>query len=1112
MRYLYVLLSVTGFTAGAIASTHPVAEAAYSGGNVRFIENKGQWPSQVLYKAELTVGAIFLERDRFTLNLFNPDDYDARYGHDHAGHHLSDPNPPMRWHAYQMIFEGAQPLEVRGNEPYGDYSNYFIGNDPSKWASGARAFARVRYTDILPGISLEIYARDGQLKYDWILSASADPSAIRVRYEGVDDLMIVDGNLKVITSVNTVTEGAPVSWRLDAGSNRKVACDYVLNGNVVTLGFPSGFSAGFSGVIIDPTLSFATYTGSTADNFGFTATYDNNDLMIAGGIAFGTGYPVTAGAYQQNFGGGSSASPYGGVDIAITKFNANGSALIFSTYLGGGGDETPNSCIVTSANELLVFGVTGSSNFPTTPGCYDGTFNGGALATYSTNGTYFDNGTDIYVTKLNANGSTLLGSTYVGGTANDGLNSNGTLRFNYADQFRGEIIVDVADNVYVASASHSANFPTTAGVFQPASGGIQDGVVFKLSPNLTALSWSSYIGGSANDAAYSMKVASTGSLLVTGGTSSNNMAVTPGVLFPNYQGGSADAFIAKIDPTGSTIQALTYLGTNAYDQAYFVDLSAFDEVYVTGQTSGVYPVTPGAWSVANSGQFVTKLDPDLTSLVASTVFGKGDGNPELSPTAFLVDDCHNIYVSGWGGTTNSTALGALNTDLSIAGMPLGAAPYQSTTDNSDFYFIVFYPDFTGLQYSTYFGGTASADHVDGGTCRFNKSGIIYSAVCASCGGATNDFPTTPGAWSSTDQSATPQANCNLAVFKFDFQLPVAHAFAVANPDERGCVPFDVSFSSVGSTGLQWHWDFGDGNTSAAQHPSHTFQTPGIYNVMFVAMDTTVCYSFDTTYLTIEVVAPPVLAAAGVPDPPNGCEPLDVQFINNSSDSGFLFAWDFGDGNTSASFAPTHTYALSGTFNVQLIMLDTGVCQAHDTAYTAVDVYPRTVADFDFNPLLPFVGDNVQFTNLSTNDIAWSWDFGDGSTSSLRDPVHAYADVGYYDVCLISYNQNSCNDSICKTIRVFEPRDLKIPTAFSPNGDGVNDVYYHYAKGFITANLRIYNRWGTLVFETDDLTVGWDGKWKGVEQDIAVFAYILTITFADNPNEPEIYSGNVTLVR
>ena len=1065
---------------------------------VRFIENKGQWPEQVLFKAELRTGAIFLERDRFTFNLYHPKDFDALYGHHGHGHVESHEIPEvMRWHAYSMIFENATQCEVTGDEPYGDYSNYFIGNDPSKWASGAKAFARVDYHNIYPGITLSIYSKDGKLKYDWILSSSADPKKIKVRYEGVDELHVVNDNLHVITSVNSVIEHAPVSWRMDRNGTSKLASAYSVQGNTVTLSFPSGYRPGYAGAVIDPILSFSTYTGSTADNFGFTACPDNTGLAIAGGLVFNTGYPLTSGAYQSNFAGTS--------DVGITKFNEDGSQLIFSTYLGGSSCETPNSTVVNNKNEVLILGVTGSSDFPTTIGCYDATFNGGTSVSLTSNGTVFTSGTDIYLSKLSPDGTALLASTFMGGTANDGLNVSGTLPYNYGDQFRGDVIVDASDNIFFTSSTLSTDFPTTPGSYQPASTGGQDAVVAKFNPNLTGLLWSTYLGGGAADAGYSIKLSQSGSVYVAGGTTSGNFPSTPGTLNSSPLGGTADGYIVRLNASGSTLEAGTFLGTSSYDQAYFIDLDPNGEVYVTGQTSGNYPTTPSVYINPNSGQFVSALDPDLTTLLISTVFGKGDGNPELSPTAFLVDACRNVYVSGWGGETNAAAP---NPDLNIFGMPVDSNSHQDSTFGSDFYFIVFQPDLVAREYSTYFGGPQGAEHVDGGTCRFDKAGVVYHAVCASCGGFSTDFPTTPGAWSATNNSS----NCNLAVFKFEFQLPIAHAIAVANPSTRGCAPYTVNFDNLGSSGVTYFFDFGDGNTGSSLNPVHTYPNAGQYQVMFVATDTSpTCVSWDTAYLTIEVVDAPVLSAAGAPDPPNGCVPLDVQFINNSSDPGFPFSWHFGDGGTSSDFAPIHVFTSSGMFDVRLVMVDTGVCEAHDTAFTAVEVYPRAEADFGFDPLVALENEPLIFQNSSTNDIAWHWDFGDGTTSTLRDPTHTYDQAGIYEICMTAFSDHSCNDFVCKTVQVYEPRELFIPTAFTPNNDGVNDHYFHYAKGYTSANLRIFNRWGLLVFETDDLNVGWDGKWNGVDQDIAAFAYILTITFAIT-GETEVHTGNVTLLR
>lgn len=203
-------------------------------------------------------------------------------------------------------------------------------------------------------------------------------------------------------------------------------------------------------------------------------------------------------------------------DVAISKFNAIGTDLIYSTYLGGSQNELPHSLVVDDNNELVVFGTTGSDDFPVTADAYDNTFNGGYNDTV-TYVIYFPLGVDAFVTKFNVDGSALIGSTYLGGSGNDGQNS-GSTAFNYGDHSRGEVVTDNDMNCYIASSTTSSDFPTTAGVFQSAIAGNQDGFVAKFNADLTALIWCSYIGGAADDGPYSMKLAPDETILISGGT------------------------------------------------------------------------------------------------------------------------------------------------------------------------------------------------------------------------------------------------------------------------------------------------------------------------------------------------------------------------------------------------------------------------------------------------------------------------------------------------------------------------------------------------------------------------------------------------------------------
>ncbi|WP_460504172.1 SBBP repeat-containing protein, partial [Hymenobacter agri] len=274
---------------------------------------------------------------------------------------------------------------------------------------------------------------------------------------------------------------------------RAVACRYVL-AEGSTVRFALGAYDHARALTIDPVVVFASYSGSAANNWGFTATYDPAGNLYTGGIAFDIGYPTTAGAFQTTF--------KALVDIAIIKFNTNVSgpaARVWATYLGGNDADFPTSLVVNSQGELLVLGTSGSDDFPVTAAAAQRRFASGVAADPFGFGAPYDapNGTDLVITRLNATGTALRGSTYLGGSGNEGLlplafNTSASsptpqLAHNYGDPFRGDILVDAADNVYVASHTTSANFPVAAGLGGAYRGGTSDGVVVKLAPALDAV-------------------------------------------------------------------------------------------------------------------------------------------------------------------------------------------------------------------------------------------------------------------------------------------------------------------------------------------------------------------------------------------------------------------------------------------------------------------------------------------------------------------------------------------------------------------------------------------------------------------------------------------------
>ena len=1178
-----------------------IAHTAYSQTASEFVENKGQWGNWFKYKATTLAGDVYLENDGFRYVLCDPAN-GRRIDSVHTG---QLDTPKMRFHVYKMTFEGAnlQP-EIVGHKQQKNYYNYYYGNDPKRWKTGIHPYKALDYNELYPGINMHVTAEVGSLVYELFVQPGADVSNVKLKFDGPDKMSVKEGDLYINTSVGLVKELKPYVFQYINGNKTEVACNYSLRNNTVTFDFPNDYDH-TAQLIIDPTIAFwCSFTGSTADNWGFTATYDNSGNFYLAGLVnalstaaggLGGAYPVSPGAYQSTFGGGqgNSGVEYA-ADIGIMKLSSDGTTRIFATYLGGANNERPHSLIVDAADNLIVAGRTHSVDFPVTAGAFQPANAGGW---------------DIIVTKMNSTGTALIGSTYLGGSTDDGVNFDSTevgyghLKWNYGDDARSEVQVDNLGNIYVASNTTSTDFPVTpTAVSTTYGGGMQDGVAFKMNSTLTSLVWSSYIGGTRDDAAYVITFnPNQTSFYIAGGTSSTNFPTVPGCWQTTYQGDSSDGFILKIQNSAPyTLQKGTYVGTSNFDQVYGIQIDNLGTVWVMGQSlGGTFPVTAGVYSNPNSSQFVMKIDSNLGNDLVSTVYGSGDAaHTNISPVAFLVDTCNNVYISGWGGNIMGGFAPGLAHSGTTTGMYVTPDAHLSTTDGYDFYFIVFGPDLTGVRYATFYGrndpNPNHGEHVDGGTSRFDKHGIIYQAICANCGGTvgTIPFPTTPGVYAPTDMSQ----NCNEAALKIAFNIGPVQAIITAGPSTSGCAPLTGDFTNTSNNGLSFVWNFGDGSAiDTSYSPTHTFTASGTYTVSLSAANSNACFvTNDTAYLIIRVdtnyITPGFTYTIT-----DSCGPYTVAITNTSTShtSGTpVYQWWFGNGSvftgtnppvqnyadtgvytitlvmsddsachspdtviekihifnekvsahfiipdsicagtpftpsggatnattttwyyagdTTTTPLPTITFDVAGTYTITLVALNPGACNGGDTVTEIIKVLPLPVANFTFIPLTPTANVPTTFTNLSTNATHYVWDFGDGSTSTDFAPVHQYTKTGNFKVCLTALNSSSCPSIMCKTVPADVEPELGLPTAFSPNGDGENEVLYVRGAAIVTMDLKIFNRWGQLVFETTSQDKGWDGKFNGQPQPIDAYAYVLNATFIDG--SAKLLKGNITLLR
>ena len=471
--------------------------------NIEFVENKGQWDSRIKFFGQVSAGAFYVQKDGFMVVQHNPADWEkiaeARHGHQLQGNKIAKQTAVIvHSHAYKVEFLNSnQHPQIIADKPLPGYNNYFIGNDPTKWASDCKVYQGISVKEVYPNVDVRYYSNNGAVKYDLIVKPGADISRIALKYHGPDKLEIKNKELIIGTSVGDLKELNPYSYQQSERGRKEISCKYKLKNDVVTFDVKNYDRS--STLVIDPSLVFCSFTGSTADNWGFTATYGPDGSMFGGGIVFNAGFPVSPGAFQTTFGGGVS-SEFGadGFDIGIIKLSPNGSNRVYATYIGGSGNEFPQSLICDPQGELIIAGRTNSSNYPTTPSGSGGLIGTGGLF-------------DIIVTKLNAAGNGLIGSKRIGGDKDDGANitpyGNGaaSLQHNYGDEARSEVILDNAGNIYLGSCTQSKNFPTVS-PFQSANGGGQDGVVLKMSPDVSTLLFSSYLGGDGNDAAYVLDI------------------------------------------------------------------------------------------------------------------------------------------------------------------------------------------------------------------------------------------------------------------------------------------------------------------------------------------------------------------------------------------------------------------------------------------------------------------------------------------------------------------------------------------------------------------------------------------------------------------------------
>ena len=594
-----------------------------------------------------------------------------------------------------MGFVGAnERVKVEGLEESEGKVSYFRGNDPEKWVSGARAYKEVLYKELYPHTDLFIYGRGGNIKKEYRVGVGGNVEKIRVRYEGIEQLKVnEEGQLEILTGEGVLKEDAPLSYQLIDGERVEVKSEYMVEDDC-TLKYKIGDYRKDKELIIDPALDYSTYLGGSDRDTGLSLAVDEDGNAYVTGWTSSSDFPVTGGAYDASFNGIW-------YDVFVTRLNSTGSGFIYSTYLGGSGDETAYGIAIDGSRNVYVTGYTNSSDFPTTAGAYNTSHNGAE---------------DVFVAKLNSTGTNLIYSTYIGGIADP-----------FGDDIGTKIVVDENGYAYITGVTECPTFPTTSGAFDTSFNGPGDAFVTKLNASGTNLVYSTFLGGTDRDWGYGIAVEEGGDAYVAGRTLSSDFPMTSGAFDTSYNG-DYDVFVTRINAAGSDLVYSTYLGGSDLDRLTWESITVDEDgnAYVTGQTRSTdFPTTVGAYDRVYNGDgdaFITKLNSAGSGLAYSTYLGGSD--PDWG-FAIIIDEEGTAFITGFTESNDFP-----NTPCAIDRVFNGDYDVFITKLNSAG---------SGLSFSSFLGGTGG-DHGRG--IQVDENGRVYVIGFTD----SDNFPTTPGAY------------------------------------------------------------------------------------------------------------------------------------------------------------------------------------------------------------------------------------------------------------------------------------------------------------------------------------------------------------------------------
>ncbi len=1065
--------------------------------SLSFIENKGQWDNKVNYLTQIkNINAWVLNNGGMVLDFYKiiSDNKSNKLNYKFSEVKIKDSLIGHR--IYFNWVNGNKNLVFKPSNKHPEYYNYLIGKDVTKHANNVGLYDDLIAENIYQGIDIKYYHSKNTLRYDLIVKPYANINQIKLKLQGATTILKnAKGNIIIQTSIGDINMQDLFVYEKE--TNKQIDCKWLLDKNN-ELSLSIGQYNKSNTLIIDP-LIYSTFLGGNNIEVSHDIEVNNLGEAYVTGITQSTNFDFTLGAYQT-----TNAGMY---DVFITKLNSTGSSLIFSTFLGGTEDDHCWCIKFDNNGSIYVMGYTNSYDFPTTPGAFKTSHNMGFTANF-----------DIFVSKINASGTALIYSTYVGGTSDD---------------FAKSFDLDNQNNIYITGFTLSTDFDVTSGAYQTtfSSSNREEAFVTKLNSFGSSIIYSTLLGGSDSDAANSIKVDSSKNAYIVGVTYSSDFDVTSGVLQSVNGGGPSDIFVTKFNSTGSGLIYSTFIGGSLDDIGNAIAIDSIGNSYITGFTNSInFPISSGAFQniYATTGDcFVTKINPTGSSILFSTYIG---GNSFEEGRDIILDSINNIYITGYSYSqyyyTTSDAIQSSNPFPSFFNADIIVTKFSNTGS---------------VLYSTLLGGISS-ESSDG--IAIDKFGDLYVT------GRTNsiDYPITPGVFqsslqggSSDDAYVTKIGFCHPSIFNIitnnitcnnnndgtayinytgnitgvNFSwLPLsassqsisglsAGTYTAIITDSIGCStsknftiiePPPIISSITGSSVICSSYN---ATLTATGSNNYLWNTGATSNIIVVNPVITTNYSVivsngscsDTAFATLSVLPVPIATISGNDSICIG------QKINLTAQGGTTYQWNVGETNNTITINPTVNTIYS-------VVVGNGVC---------VDTAQKTIIVTSL-PNVTVSADTTIFSENTINLIAnggntYSWlPIGIGCNSCPEITVSPNQTM-IYTVTITGLNGCVTKEI---TVHVINELDIFMPDIFSPNGDGQNDILFVRGLGIKELSFKIYDRIGEKIFETNDFTKGWDGSYKGAVLNNAVFVYELVATMINGSKINK--HGDVTLIR